>query len=488
MSAIREDTHSLCEATVCYTGDIDDPKREKYSLSYYVNLAKELEKRGAHILAIKDMAGLCKPFAAYRLVKAIREEVGLPVHFHTHDSSGIASASVLKAIEAGVDVVDLATSSMSGLTSQPNLNSLVAALVPTERDTGLDLDALNAFSIYWEAVRQYYAPFDSGPKFGSADVYAHEMPGGQYTNLREQATALGLGSRWPEVVRYYREVNLLLGDIVKVTPSSKVVGDLAMFLLSRGVEPADILNIPEDMSFPASVVDMLSGGLGQPMGGFPEAVQRKIVGNHEVRTERPGSYATPIDLDQTRESLKTSLKTTTVSNNMLWEHLMYPDVHAEFFEHLKEFDNVSVLPTPAFFNGLEIGEEISVDIEEGKTLIIKLISIGEVDKDGYRTVTFELNGRARETKIHDTRVKAESAPRRKADPANSKEIGAPIPGVVTSINVSVGHKVIKGEKLATLEAMKMQTSLYAHDEGTVQEILVKVGESVEAKDMILRIG
>lgn len=488
MSAIREDTHSLCEATVCYTGDIDDPKRDKYSLSYYVNLAKELEKRGAHILAIKDMAGLCKPFAAYRLVKAIREEVGLPVHFHTHDSSGIASASVLKAIEAGVDVVDLATSSMSGLTSQPNLNSLVAALVPTERDTGLDLDALNAFSIYWEAVRQYYAPFDSGPKFGSADVYAHEMPGGQYTNLREQATALGLGSRWPEVVRYYREVNLLLGDIVKVTPSSKVVGDLAMFLLSRGVEPADILNIPEDMSFPASVVDMLSGGLGQPMGGFPEAVQRKIVGNHEVRTERPGSYATPIDLDQTRESLKTSLKTTTVSNNMLWEHLMYPDVHAEFFEHLKEFDNVSVLPTPAFFNGLEIGEEISVDIEEGKTLIIKLISIGEVDKDGYRTVTFELNGRARETKIHDTRVKAESAPRRKADPANSKEIGAPIPGVVTSINVSVGHKVIKGEKLATLEAMKMQTSLYAHDEGTVQEILVKVGESVEAKDMILRIG
>lgn len=488
MSAIREDTHSLCEATVCYTGDIDDPKRDKYSLSYYVNLAKELEKRGAHILAIKDMAGLCKPFAAYRLVKAIREEVGIPVHFHTHDSSGIASASVLKAIEAGVDVVDLATSSMSGLTSQPNLNSVVAALVPTERDTGLDLDALNAFSIYWEAVRQYYAPFDSGPKFGSADVYAHEMPGGQYTNLREQAAALGLGSRWPEVVRYYREVNLLLGDIVKVTPSSKVVGDLAMFLLSRGVEPADILNIPEDMSFPASVVDMLSGGLGQPMGGFPEAVQRKIVGNQKIRTERPGSYATPIDLDQTRESLKTSLKTSNVSDNMLWAHLMYPDVHGEFFAHLKEFDNVSVLPTPAFFNGLEIGEEISVDIEEGKTLIIKLVSIGEVDKDGYRTVTFELNGRARETKIHDTSVKAESAPRRKADPANSKEIGAPIPGVVTSINVSVGHKVIKGEKLATLEAMKMQTSLYAHDEGTVQEILVKIGESVEAKDMILRIG
>lgn len=488
MTAIREETHAICEATLCYTGDIDDPKRDKYSLSYYVSLAKELEKRGAHILAIKDMAGLCKPFAAFRLIKAIREEVGLPVHFHTHDSSGIASASVLKAVEAGADVVDLAISSMSGLTSQPNLNSLVAALAPTERDTGLDLEALNEFSIYWEAVRQYYAPFDSGPKFGSAEVYGHEMPGGQYTNLREQAAALGLGDRWPEVVRYYREVNLLLGDIVKVTPSSKVVGDLAMFLLTRGVEPADILNLPDDTPFPAGVIDMLSGGLGQPMGGFPEAVQRKIVGSHEIRTGRPGSYATPIDLEETRRALGATHKLPQVPDDMLWSHLMYPDVHAAFFAHLKEFDSVAVLPTPAFFYGLEIGEEISVDIQEGKTLIIKLISMGEVDKDGYRTVTFELNGRAREAKILDKSVKAETAPRRKADPANPKEIGAPIPGVLSSVNVSVGHKVEKGEKLATLEAMKMQTSLYAHEEGTVQEVLIRVGESVEAKDLILRIG
>jgi len=254
MKAVREDTSALCEATVCYTGDIDDPQRDKYSLDYYVSMAKELEKRGAHILAIKDMAGLCKPFAAYRLIKAIREEVGIPVHFHTHDSSGVASASVLKAIEAGADVVDLAVSSMSGLTSQPNLNSMVAALAGTRRETGLDIEALNEFSIYWEAVRQYYQPFDSGPKFGSAEVYAHEMPGGQYTNLREQAAALGLGDRWPEVVRYYREVNFLLGDIVKVTPSSKVVGDLAMFLLSRGIEPSDLENLPDDTPFPASVI------------------------------------------------------------------------------------------------------------------------------------------------------------------------------------------------------------------------------------------
>ena len=487
MKAVREDTNSLCEATVCYTGDIDDPRRDKYSLEYYVSMARELEKRGAHILAIKDMAGLCKPFAAYRLIKAIREEVGIPVHFHTHDSSGVASASVLKAVEAGADVVDLAVSSMSGLTSQPNLNSLVAALARTERDTGLDLTALNEFSIYWEAVRQYYQPFDSGPKFSSAEVYAHEMPGGQYTNLREQAAALGLGDRWPEVVRYYREVNFLLGDIVKVTPSSKVVGDLAMFLLSRGIEPSDLENLPDDTPFPASVIDMLSGGLGQPKGGFPEKIQRKIIGDREARTDRPGTYAKAVDLGETREQLARSLDLNSVPEDALWEHLMYPEVHAAFFKHLLDYDNVSVLPTPAFFYGLEIGEEISVEIEEGKTLIIKLITIGEADKDGFRNVTFELNGRAREARILDTSVQAESAPRRKANPADPKEIGAPIPGVVGSINVSVGHKVEKGEKLATLEAMKMQTSLYAQADGTIEEICVHVGESVDSKDLILKL-
>ena len=488
MEAVREDTHALCEATVCYTGDIDDPRRDKYSLGYYVSMAKELEKRGAHILAIKDMAGLCKPFAAYRLIKAIREEVGIPVHFHTHDSSGVASASVLKAVEAGADVVDLAVSSMSGLTSQPNLNSLVAALARTERDTGLDLESLNEFSIYWEAVRQYYQPFDSGPKFGSAEVYAHEMPGGQYTNLREQAAALGLGDRWPEVVRYYREVNFLLGDIVKVTPSSKVVGDLAMFLLSRGIEPSDIENLPDDTPFPASVIDMLSGGLGQPKGGFPEKIQRKIIGNREAKTGRPGTYAEPIDLDETRKQLAETLGLPAVSEDNLWEHLMYPDVHAAFFQHLRDYENVSVLPTPAFFYGLEIGEEISVEIEQGKTLIIKLITIGEPNKDGYRTVTFELNGRAREAEILDTSIQAESPHRKKADPADPKQIGAPIPGVVSSLNVTVGHKVEKGEKLATLEAMKMQTSLYAHEAGTVEEICVHVGDSVDSKDLLLRLG
>ncbi len=487
MTAVREETGALCEGTICYTGDIDDPKRDKYPLRYYVEMAQALEQRGAHILAIKDMAGLCKPFAAERLVRALREAVSLPVHFHTHDSSGVGSASVLKAIEAGADVVDLAISSMSGLTSQPNLNSIAAALHGQPRDTGLDVATLNEFSIYWEAIRQYYRPFDSGPKFGSAEVYDHEMPGGQYTNLREQARALGLGDRWPEVVRYYREVNFLLGDIVKVTPSSKVVGDLAMFLLTRGVEPSDLPNLPADTPWPASVIDMLSGGLGQPKGGWPSAVQRAILGDKPTREGRPGEHAAPVDLDQTQTQLATRLG-RAASDDDLWEHLMYPEVHAEFAQHLQDYDNVSVLPTPAFFYGLELGEEISVDIEPGKTLIIKLITIGEPDKDGYRPVTFELNGRAREARILDTSIQAETAPRQKADPADPLQVGAPMPGVISSLNVSVGHKVEKGEKLAALEAMKMQTTLYAQADGTIAEILVGVGDSVDSKDLLIRLS
>jgi len=300
MEAIRKKTGSLCEAAVCYTGDILEPDRDKYQLEYYVETAKELERMGAHLLAVKDMAGLCHAYAAEKLVKALRGAVGIPVHFHTHDSSGIGSASIFKASEAGVDAVDLAVASMSGLTAQPNLNSVVHALRHTPRETGLDEGCLTELSRYWEAVRQYYGPFDSGPKFGSAEVYAHEMPGGQYTNLREQARSLGLGKRWPEVVRYYREVNGMLGDIVKVTPSSKVVGDLAMFLLTRGIEPRDLVNLPENTAFPASVVDMLKGGLGQPQGGFPKEVVRVVLGGEKPRKGRPGAHAPKVDLEEVR--------------------------------------------------------------------------------------------------------------------------------------------------------------------------------------------
>lgn len=486
MKAVREDTASVCEGTICYTGDILDPKRNKYTLQYYVDLAREVEKMGAHILAIKDMSGLCHPFAAEKLVKAIRNEVGIPVHFHTHDSSGIAAGSIIKAAEAGVDVVDLAVASMSGLTSQPNLNSIIKALRQNPRDTGLDLHFFNDLSIYWEAVRQYYEPFDTSPKFGSAEVYIHEMPGGQYTNLREQAQALGLGKRWPEVVRYYHEVNQLLGDIVKVTPSSKVVGDLAMFLLTKGIEPADMVNLEPGESFPASVVDMLAGGLGQPRGGWPKAVQKVVLGDKKPMRGRPGTHAAKVDLDAERGKLAKKLG-REASEDDLYSHLMYPDVFASMVDFSKEFGHARVLPTPAFFYGLRPGEEVSVDIEEGKTLIVKLIHIAEPNEDGTRTLTFELNGRARETVIQDRSIKSEVVSRQKADAADPMQIGAPIPGVISNLNASVGHKVKKGDRLLVLEAMKMQTTVYAPAPGVVAEVHVKMGDSVESKDLLVKL-
>lgn len=485
MRAVVEETESLCEAAICYTGDITNPDRCKYTLDYYVKLAAELESMGAHMLAIKDMAGQCHPAAAAKLVKALREAVGIPVHFHTHDSSGIASASIFKAAEAGVDIVDLAVSSMSGLTSQPNMNSVVYALRNTPRDTRIDVDALNSFSLYWEAVRQYYGAFDTSPKFGTAETYLHEMPGGQYTNLREQAAALGLGKRWPEVVRYYREVNQLFGDIVKVTPSSKVVGDMAIFLLTRGIEPADVLNLePGATPFPASVIDMLAGGLGQPLGGWPKKLQKVVLGDRKPIRGRPGSSA-KTSLDDEKKKLAATLK-RDVSDDDLYRHLMYPDVAAAFDTSIETYSDVSAIPTPAFFYGLDVGEEISVTIEEGKTLYVKLLNISEPDPEGHRTLVFELNGKARETVIVDKAVQPASKPRQKADPADPRMVGAPIPAMVSSLSVSVGSKVAKGEKVAVLEAMKMQTTVYAQEDGVVEEVLVAVGDSVESKDLLLR--
>lgn len=483
MEAVRR-THALCEGTICYTGDIDDPKRDKYSLKYYVELAKEIEKMGAHILAIKDMAGLCKPFAIPKLVKALKQEIGIPIHFHTHDSSGIAAASVIQAAEAGVDVVDLAVSSMSGLTSQPNMNSIVAALKGHRRDTQLDLRSLNELSIYWEAVRQFYEPFDTGPKFGSAEVYEHEMPGGQYTNLREQAFSLGLGSHWPEVVRTYEEVNQLLGDIVKVTPSSKCVGDLAIFLVTRGIKPSDVLNLESGSSFPASVVDMLSGGLGQPKGGWPKKLQKVVLGSTKPRKGRPGSYAKKIDLKLEMKTLSKSLGRAATEDD-LFRHLMYPEVFKQFVDFNKSYGDVSVLPTPAFFYGLKPNQEITVEIETGKVLYLKLINVGDANEDGYRNITFELNGRARDISILDKSVQTTSKPKEVAESGNPMQVGAPIPGMVCAISSSVGNKVKKGEKLLTIEAMKMQTTVYAQADGTVDRIPVAIGDSVDSKDLLL---
>lgn len=486
MEAVNERTPSLCEAAVCFTGDFTDSSEEKYVLDYYVQLAKELEKMGAHILAIKDMAGLCHPVAASRLVKALRNEVGIPIHFHTHDSSGIASASVLKAAEAGVDVVDLAISSLSGCTSQPNLNSVVHALRHAPRSTGLDVEALNELSIYWEAVRQYYSPFDTSPPFGSAEVFSHQMPGGQYTNLREQAASLGLGKRWPDVVKTYQEVNALLGDVVKVTPSSKSIGDLAIFLITKGVQPEDLVNLPPETGFPQSVIDLVSGNLGQPKGGWPKSIQKVILGKQKPMRGRPGASAPKVDLKKESQSLKKKLGSRYTDDD-LFSSLMYPQVYNDFQDFKKKYGDVSVLPTTAYFHGLEPGEEISIRIEEGKTLFIKLLHVGEPDEKGIRSLTFELNGKARTTMVQDNSVKGDAKAREKADPSNAKHVAAPIPAMISSIATSVGKTVAKGDKIAVLEAMKMQTTLYASSDGTVDEILVEVGDSVESKDLIARL-
>ena len=486
MNAVHE-THGVCEAAICYTGNILDPTRDKYSLKYYVKLAKDLEKMGAHMLAIKDMAGLCKPAAAQVLVKALKSEIGIPIHFHTHDTSGIAAASVLSAAEAGVDIADLAIASMSGSTSQPNLNSVVAALQFTKRDTGLDLDALNELAGYWEQVRTFYAPFDTSPKAGSAEVYLHEMPGGQFTNLKEQASAMGLASRWPEIARTYAEVNQLFGDIVKVTPSSKVVGDMTMFLITRGIKPADVVNLEAgSVPFPESVIDMLSGGLGQPMGGWPKDVQKVVLGERKPIKGRPGAELKPLNFKKIQEELTPKLKHDATMDDV-FSHIMYPEVFAEFVKKVQANGDLSVLPTPAFFYGMKVGQEISVEIEAGKTLFIRLVNIGAVDAEGKRAVNFELNGMARQMAIVDRSVKPTVKARLKADPSKPAEIGAPIPGLVTALAVSVGAKVAKGGKLLTLEAMKMQTTIYASLDGVVEEIYVQNGDAVESKDLIMKI-
>ena len=479
------DTGRLCEAAICYTGDILDPARDKYSLNYYVRLAKELERMGTHILGVKDMAGLLRPYAAYKLVRALREEVGIPIHLHTHDTSGINAATILKASEAGVNIADGAISAMSGTTSQPNLNSIVAALAHTERDTGLNFDALNRCSDYWETVRTYYTPFDQAPKSGTADVYIHEMPGGQYTNLKAQAEAMGLGGRWPEIARMYADVNMAFGDIVKVTPSSKVVGDLALYLISHDLSVKDLENLPPDrqLALPNSVADMFMGSLGQPEGGWPSKLQEVVLHGRKPFEGRPGAQLPPADLGQAASKVKQ--QTGSTSRTDLMSYLMYPDVFAKFAAARSQYGELEVLPTPQFFYGLAERNEVTIELEPGKTLIIRLLTVGEVRADGMRTVFFELNGQPREVEIRDKSFKEEVAARRKADPAKPGDVGAPIPGAVTTLHVEPGEKVKKGDRLLVLEAMKMQTSIYAPVAGAVKEIAVKARDTVESHDLLV---
>lgn len=487
MEAVREHGKSLCEAAICYTGDILNPARSKYDLNYYIAKAKELEKMGAHILCIKDMAGLCKPQAAYNLVHALKQEIGIPIHFHTHDTSGLNAASVIAASRAGVDIADLAIASMSGSTSQPNLNSVCAALGSSEQDPGLDFDALNDISDYWEHVLEFYKPFDSAPRAGTAEVYEHEMPGGQYTNLREQANAMGLGHRWREIARTYAEVNQLFGDIIKVTPSSKVVGDMCMFLVTRGIKASEVTKIrPGSIDFPESVIDMLSGGLGQPDGGWPADVQKAVLGpQHKITTKRPGEIAEPLNLETTRTLVSEKIGRPATDDD-LYSYLMYPQVFADFQKSRTTYDDLSKLPSTAFFYGLQVGEEIEMEIDPGKILIIKLISIGEADDEGRRTLFYELNGMPRESIVVDKTLAATSTyARQKGDPSDSTQVCAPLPGMVTEIVVSPGIEVKAGDKLLIIEAMKMLTTISAQADGVIKDVLVKKGVQVDSDDLLV---
>ena len=479
-------TGAICEPAICYTGDILDPNRPKYSLNYYLDLAAKLKEMGAHMLGIKDMAGLCRPYAGFQLVKVLREELGMPVHFHTHDSSGLNAATLLKASEAGVDVVDAAIAALSGSTSQPNLNTLVGTLKGTDRDTHLDEDALGRFSLYWETVRTYYLPFDNAPKSGSARLYTHEIPGGQFTNLQQQAAAMGLAQRWREVEQMYADVNQLLGDIVKVTPSSKVVGDLALFLLSKGMTCDEVRKLPpnHNVGFPDSVVDMMRGSLGEPPGGWPQEIREILLCRKKPIEGRAGEKLPAADIDSAAAAASKLLGRKATKCDAL-SYLLYPDVFAKYAETRRRHSDVGVLPTPVFFYGLEEGEECSFDIEPGKRLIVKFLTCGDAQPDGTRTVFFELNGAPRRVRIRDRSLQADRPAARKAASGNPNHIGAPTPGLVTAIFVAAGDEVEPNAKLLTLEAMKMQSTIYAPEAGKIKEVLVEAGNQVQSKDLLV---
>ena len=484
IDAVRE-SGKLCEAALCYTGNLLDPRATKYDLKYYLGMAAQLKVAGAHIIGIKDMAGLCRPRAAFTLVKALKEEIGLPVHFHTHDTSGIAAASVLAAVDAGADAVDGALDSMSGLTSQPNLGSIVEALRHGTRDPGIDAEHLRALSGYWEQVRRGYVAFESDLRAGASEVYVHGMPGGQFTNLREQARSLGIDDvRWPEVARAYTQVNDMFGDIVKVTPTSKVVGDMALLMVTSGLTREQVVDPAVEVAFPESVVSLMRGDLGQPYGGFPPALQAKVLKGAAPLTVRPGEALPPADLPSLRASLAEK-SWREISDQEFASYLMYPKVFLEYLQDRLQFGNVSVLPTNIFFYGMQPGDEISVDIERGKTLIVRFVAVSEAQEDGTRTVFFELNGQPRSVKIRDRSHTVLKPPRRKVDPADANQVGAPMPGTVSTVSVTVGARVARGDVLVTIEAMKMETSVRAERQATIAEVVTRPGESVDAKDLLV---
>ena len=479
--------NKILEATMCYTGDIMDPRRDKYTLEYYVKMAKELEKRGAHMLAIKDMSGLLKPYAAAKLVKTLKQEVGIPIHLHTHDTSGNQVAACIMAAEAGVDVVDLAISSMSSLTSQPSMNSVCSALKGSERDTGMDMRQLEALSEYWEDIRGRYDSFESDLKTPLTDIYRYEIPGGQYTNLRPQVQSLGLGHRFNEVREMFVTVNQMLGDIVKVTPSSKMVGDLAIFMVQNNLTAENIVEKGEALAFPDSVVSYFKGMMGQPAWGFPKDLQKVVLKGEEPITCRPGDLLEPIDFDAVRDRIREFKKDEEITDRDLVSWVMFPKVVEDFYKKRKEYGYITRLGSHVFFHGLAEGETNKVNIEDGKTLVIKYLGKGDLHEDGTRTVHFELNGSLRYVDVVDNTASKSVVTVPMADPSDKSQVGASIPGAVSKILVKAGDKVEENQALAVVEAMKMETSVTARMAGVIEEVLISENDTVKAGQLLMKI-
>lgn len=483
--AVRERTDALCEAAICYTGDVLSPNQHKYTLQYYLDMARQLEDEGAHLLAIKDMAGLLKPLSAEVLVRELKKAVSIPIHLHTHDTAGIQAATYLKAIDSGVDIVDCALGALSGLTSQPNFNSVVAMMQGHERECDINLSSLNAYSNYWEDVREYYYPFESGMKASSAEVYENEIPGGQYSNLKPQAIATGLGDKFETLKKNYSVANQLFGDIVKVTPSSKVVGDMAIFMTANNLTADDVLTRGESLSFPESVKDLMKGILGQPVGGFPEAIQRVVLKGEEPITDRPNSHLKPIDFDADFKAFQEKYPLCDGFLDYL-SYQMYPKVYDEYYKANEQYGNVSIIPTPAFFYGLKENEEILINIEEGKNILVRLLFRSEPDEFGMRTITFELNGQSRQVKVRDKSSKVEKFQHAKVSKAG--DIGSPLQGRLTRILVKEGDTVKKNQPLFVIEAMKMESIVAAQKEGKVGKVVLKEGTVVEQDDCVVELA
>ncbi|MBL4704006.1 MAG: pyruvate carboxylase [Flavobacteriales bacterium] len=488
---VRTKTTGIAEAAISYTGDILDPKKTKYTLKYYLQLAKDLENAGAHMIAIKDMAGLLKPYAATELVTALKETVNVPIHLHTHDTSSLQPATYLKAIEAGVDVVDVALGGLSGLTSQPNFNSIVEMMKFDKREHEFDTATLNQYSNYWEDVREYYYPFESGLKAGTAEVFHHEIPGGQYSNLRPQANALGLGDRFEEIKEMYAKVNILFGDLIKVTPSSKVVGDMALYMVTNNLTPEEVLERGDEISFPESVVNFFIGDLGQPFQGFPKKLQQIILKDKKPIKGRPNKHLEPVNFDEEFPVFQKKFQrgfSRTVEFEDFLSYKLYPKVFEQVFQMFKKYDNVAVIPTKNFFYGMELGEETIIQIAPGKTIICHLLSIGHPNEEGIRTVFFKVNGQTRNIEIYDKSLNVEKIENVKADAADPNQIGAPLQGMLSKVFVKKGQKLKKNEPMFVIEAMKMETTITAKAESEVKSIMLKEGSMVNADDLVIELG